>query len=91
MAVGEISTGKSMSNLFIAIFTILLPAMLFPTLMDKNFGSYTMIGLTAVGAITIIVGLYGLLRSNNKRIRIASGIIMLTGVALVLLTPSQAL
>ena len=86
VAVGEISTGKSMSNLFITIFTILLPAMLFPTLMDKNFGSYTMIGLTAVGAITIIVGLYGLLRSNNKRVRIASGIIMLTGVALVLLT-----
>ncbi|MDO5022001.1 MAG: alpha/beta hydrolase [Eubacteriales bacterium] len=78
--------GEKMNSLFIAMFSILLPAITFPTIMDKNFNSYGMITLTVVGAIFTIVALYGLLRSKQKGEKVASGIVFIAGLALVVFT-----
>jgi dienelactone hydrolase len=78
--------GEKMVSLFLAMFSIVLPAVIFPTLMDKNFSSYGMITLTVVGIIFAIVGLYGLFRAEKKSEKIASAIVLIAGATLALLT-----
>ncbi|MCI6156996.1 MAG: alpha/beta hydrolase [Peptoniphilaceae bacterium] len=82
----EQSAAKKMGDLFVTMFSILLPALVYPALMDKDFSSYTMITLTAVGILFAIAGSYGLIRSHKGWEKIASTIVLLSGIGLALLT-----
>ena len=82
----EQSAAEKIGNLFVTMFSILLPALVYPALMDKDFSSYTMITLTVVGILFAIAGSYGLIRSHKRGEKTASAIVLLSGIGLALLT-----
>lgn len=82
----ENTTNLGLGKLAALMAAVLLPAMFFPAIMDKNFGSDMMKLLTAAGAVFAIVGLVGLIRANEKPVRLGALVVLASGLTLALLT-----
>ena len=76
-----------LGTLALMLLCILLPGILFPTLMDKNLTSEPMMFICDAGAIFALVGLAALALAKGDKKLIGGGCVMaVSGVALVLMT-----
>ena len=78
--------GAGLGKMASLMFAVLLPAIFFPAIMDKNLGSDMMMLLTMAGLVFAIVGLVGLVRANEKRVRVGALVVLGAGLGLALLT-----
>ena len=80
-------TSSKIGTLALMILCILLPGILFPTLMDKNLTSEPMMFICDAGAIFALIGLAAIVMAKgDKKIMAGGGVMAVCGAALVLLT-----
>jgi len=81
-------TASKLGTLALMLVCILLPAILFPVLMDKNLSSEPMMYLCDAGAIFAVVGLAAILMGlkGEKKYAIGGAVALIAGVALVIFT-----
>lgn len=80
-------TNSKLGTFALLLCCILLPGILFPTLMDKNLSSEPMMFLCDAGAIFTLVGLAAIALAKGDKKLIGGGLVMaIAGVGLVLMT-----